>query len=187
MKLEHGNKDNVEKEEFNLKKEIFSWIETLVISLIAVALIITFVGRMMRVDGSSMEPTLHHGDRIITTSIHGDYEYNDVVVIRRKDDTSLVKRVIALSGDKIDINFDTGSVYVNDKLLTEDFINETTELSLGFKGPMVVPEGHVFVMGDNRNHSDDSRDKKIGMIDERNIFGKVIFRIFPLNKMGKIK
>ncbi|MFZ2537743.1 MAG: signal peptidase I [Oscillospiraceae bacterium] len=186
MKLEYDKNDNVEKQEFNLKKEIFSWIETLVISLIAVALIITFVGRMMRVDGSSMEKTLHHGDRIITTSIHGDYKYNDVVVVRRKGDTPIVKRVIALSGDKIDINFETGSVYVNDKLLSEPFINEITKNPINFDGPVVVPEGHVFVMGDNRNLSDDSRNAKIGMIDERNIFGKVIFRLFPLSKMGKI-
>ncbi|MEG0691513.1 MAG: signal peptidase I [Oscillospiraceae bacterium] len=187
MKLEHEKNDTVEKDKFNLKKEIFSWVETLIISLIIVSLIITFVGRMMNVDGSSMEPTLHDKDRIITTSIHGAYQYNDVVVIRRKGDTSLVKRIIALEGDKVDINFETGCVYVNDKLLTEPFINEITMNPIDFKGPVVVPEGHVFVMGDNRNHSDDSRNSKIGMIDERNIFGKVIFRMFPLNKMGKIE
>lgn len=187
MKLEHSNKEAVPKEKFNLKKEIFSWIETLVVSLIIVSLVITFVGRMMKVDGSSMEPTLHNDDRIITTSIHGDYQYNDVVVIRRKGDTSIVKRVIALAGDKIDIDFTTGSVYLNDKLLDEPFINEPTTLPEDFSGPVTVPEGHVFVMGDNRNHSDDSRSAGIGMIDERNIFGKVIFRVFPLSNIGKIE
>ena len=174
-------------EKFDLKKEIFTWVETLIISLIVVTIIITFVGRIVTVNGISMEPTLHGGDRIITTSIHGDYQYNDIVTIRRKDDTALVKRVIALEGDTVDIDFETGSVYVNGMLLDEPFINEPTFNPIHFREPVVVPEGHVFVMGDNRNHSDDSRSSKIGMIDERNIFGKVIFSIYPFDNIGKIE
>lgn len=185
MKFEHLSKSP--KEKFDLKKEIFSWVEMLVVSLVTVSLLIVFVGRLCPVKGSSMESTLHEGDCIITTAIHGKYRYNDVVAIRRKDDTSIVKRVIGLAGDKIDIDFETGSVYLNDKLLDEPFINEPTAEARDFSGPVTVPEGHVFVMGDNRNHSDDSRVAKIGMIDERNIFGKVIFRVFPLAQMGKIK
>lgn len=187
MRYEHAQDEDTNEEKFDLKKEIFSWIQTLVISLIIVSFIITFVGRMNKVDGISMEPTLHNNDRIITTNIHGAFDYNDVVVIRRKNDTSLVKRIIALPGDKIDIDFSSGSVYINDKLLDEPFINEPTNNPINFSGPVVVPEDHYFVMGDNRNHSDDSRDTKIGMIDKKNILGKVVFRVYPFNKIGKIE
>lgn len=175
------------KEEFSLKKEIISWIKTLFFSIAIVLFIILFIGRMMKVDGASMEPTLHHNDRIITTNIHGAYQHGDIVVIKRKNDTSIVKRVIGIGGDKIDIDFETGSVYVNDVVLDEGYINEATVRNVDFQGPATVPDGHVFVMGDNRNHSDDSRNSKIGMIDEKNIFGKVIFRVFPFNKFGTIK
>lgn len=174
-------------QKFDLKKEVFSWIETLLFSLIIVSLLNTFIIRMTPVDGSSMEPTLQDCDRIITTSIHGKYEHGDIVTIRRKDDTPLVKRIIAIAGDKIDIDFEKGDVYLNDKLLDEPFIAEPTKNAENFSGPITIPEGHVFVMGDNRNYSDDSRNSRIGLIDERNIFGKVIFRIFPFNTFGTIK
>ncbi len=187
MKLDINSKVLKPKGKFDIKKEIFSWVEVIVFTIIFMSIFMVVVFRMSPVDGSSMEPTLQDCDRIISTNIHGKYDYNDVVVIRRKDDTTLVKRIIALEGDKIDIDFDTGSVYVNDKLLSEPFINEITKKRKDFVGPTIVPDGHVFVMGDNRNHSDDSRLAKIGMIDKRNVLGKVIFRIFPLDKIGKIE
>ncbi|MFZ2537742.1 MAG: signal peptidase I [Oscillospiraceae bacterium] len=187
MKLDIHLRVEKPKDKFDIKKEIFSWVEIIVFTIIFMSILMTVVFRMSPVDGESMEPTLQDCDRIVTTNIHGAYHYNDVVVIRRKDDTTLVKRIIALSGDKIDINFETGSVYVNDKLLSEPFINEITKNRENFVGPVIVPQGHVFVMGDNRNRSDDSRIAKIGMIDKRNILGKVIFRIFPFNKMRKIE
>lgn len=174
------------EEKFDLKKEIISWIKTIAVSLIVVFLVITFVGRVVKVDGYSMEPTLNSGDRLIVTNIHGDLKRNDIVAIKRENDTSLVKRIIAVEGDTIDINFDTSEVFVNDVLLHEDFINEPTTNQLDFEGPQTVPQGHVFVMGDNRNHSEDSRHSAVGMIDEKNIFGKVIFRISPFNNIGLV-
>ncbi len=171
----------------NFKNEIFQWIKSLVISVIIIALIFTFVGRVLSVKGSSMVPTFHEGDRIITTNLHGDLKYGDVVVIKRKNDTPLIKRIIAVGGDTVDINIITGEVKVNNKVLEEPYINEMTHENHGVQYPVTVPEGHYFVMGDNRNYSDDSRNPKIGMIDEKNIFGKVIFRLFPFSKMGTIK
>lgn len=171
----------------DVKKEIFQWIQSLIISVIIVALIFTFVGRVNTVRGSSMEPNFHEGDRIITTNLHGKLKYGDVVVIKRKDDTPLIKRIIGVEGDTIEVDPIKGEVKVNGKLLQEDYINEITYTNYGTTYPAVVPEGHYFVMGDNRNHSDDSRNPKIGMIDEKNIFGKVVFRLFPFNKIGAIK
>lgn len=174
------------KGKFDLKREIFSWIETLLFSLVAVSLFITCMARMTPVDGSSMYPTLHDKDRIISTSIHGGYKRNDIIVAKRKDDTPIVKRIIAIEGDTIDIDFDTGEVFLNGELLIEEFINEPTTTRHNFNGPITIPKGHVFVMGDNRNYSDDSRVSRIGLIDERNIFGKVIFKIFPLSRFGAV-
>ncbi len=175
------------QEQFNLKKEILSWVETIIVAMVLVALIITFVGRMMRVEGSSMVPTLQNGERIITTPLYKELKHNDIVVIRRKDDKPLVKRIIGLPGDKININFDTHEVFVNDKVVDEPFINEPTTRQYDVTFPATVPEGCYFVMGDNRNYSDDSRDSQIGMIDGRNIFGKAVFAVWPPECFGKIE
>lgn len=171
---------------FNLKREIIGWLETIVIAVVVVALIITFVGRMMRVEGTSMTPTLLNGERIITTSLFKTLKHNDIVVVRRKGARPLVKRVIGIPGDVVDIDFETHTVSVNGKILDEPFINEPTERSFDVTFPVTVPEDHYFVMGDNRNNSDDSRHSEIGMIDRRNIFGKAVFRVWPLSRWGKI-
>lgn len=171
----------------SVKQEVFQWVQSIVVSVIIVALIITFVGRVMDVKGESMLPTFNEGDRVITTNLHKAFKQGDIVVIKRKGDTSLIKRVIAAENDTIDINYQTGEVSVNNAILKEPYINELTFNDLGMKLPATVPKGHVFVMGDNRNHSLDSRDPSVGMVDERNVFGKVIFRIYPLKKMGKVK
>lgn len=177
-----------EKEEkYSVKSEILQWIKSLILSVIIIALIFTFVGRILSVKGSSMVPTFHEGDRIITTNLHGDLKYGDIVVIKRKNDTPLIKRIIAVGGDTVDIDFAAGEVKVNGNVLAEPYIYEPTYENHGVEFPTTVPDGHYFVMGDNRNYSDDSRNPKIGMISEKNIFGKVIFRLFPFNKMGTVK
>lgn len=173
-------KNEIDKEPIDIKREIFSWVESLIFSMIAVSLIITFLVRPVRVEGSSMLPTLIENEVMLTTNISRNFKHNDIVVIRRRNDTAIVKRIIALPGDTIDIDFDTGSVYLNGELLNEPFISELTMQKHDFEGPVTVPEGYVFVMGDNRNRSDDSRTNKIGLIDMRNIFGKAFMVIFPL-------
>jgi len=171
---------------FDWKQELTGWLETLVAAIVAVALISTFVGRMMRIDGESMTPTLLDGERVITVSLYGELHHNDIVVIRRKSARPLVKRIIGLPGDQVDIDFSAHTVSVNGQVLDEPFINEPTERHFDVEFPVTVPEGFYFVMGDNRNYSDDSRHSEIGMIDKRNIFGKAVFRVWPLSRFGKI-
>lgn len=184
-----SEKKEIEQElkKLNVKKEAFQWIQSIVASVIIVALILTFVGAPRVVKGSSMLPTFRDNDRVITTNIHGKLKYGDVVVIRRKDDDPLIKRIIGVGGDTINIDFETGCITLNGSAINEPYINELTTTDLGTQFPTTVPDGCLFVMGDNRNHSSDSRDPSIGMIDKRNVFGKVVFRFSPLKDIGAIK
>lgn len=161
----------------------FGWV------VVVLLLVFTFCVRNATVKGSSMVPTLINGERLILQQIgYDDPQYGDIVVIDRTQDYDqpLIKRVIGRPGDTIDIDFDTHEVFRNGELLDEPYINEPTAVTGDMQFPAVVPEGCVFVMGDNRNHSSDSRDMTIGMIDQRNIMGKAIFRFFPFGKFGKL-
>lgn len=168
------------------RQEILSWVQSIIISVVVVALVFTFIGRVVNVDGESMEPNFHDNDKIVTTNIHGDFQRGDVVVIKRKQGEPLIKRVIATAGQTIDINYETGVVTVDGTVIDEPYIAEPTNNNLGVELPATVPENCVFVMGDNRNHSDDSRNPNIGMINEKKIFGKVVFRLFPIDSFGTI-
>jgi len=170
-----------EKEERG--RELYEWLQALVCSVLAVVLLFTFVIRLIGVDGSSMEPTLKHGDKLLVLSslLYDDYQYGDIVVLRK--DTFLrepvVKRVIATENQTVDIDFDTGSVYVDGELLEEDYINDLTYTDEGTEFPLTVPEGSIFVMGDNRNHSTDSRDTRLGTVDTRYVIGKAVLLAMP--------
>jgi len=130
-----------------------------------------------------MVPTLQHGDRlmVLNSLLYDDYKYGDVVVLRKESflQDPIVKRVIATEGQTVDINFATGAVFVDDELLEEDYINEPTYLEEGTEFPLTVPEGSIFVMGDNRNHSSDSRDSRLGTVDARYVIGKAVLLAFP--------
>ncbi len=167
-----------------VEREVLSWLETILAAIALVALVVTFAGRLMMVDGSSMNPTLLDGERLITTPLHGKLKRGDIVVIRRQDGHPIIKRIIGVPGDEVHIDFDRHLVYVNGELLEEPYIKEPTESSFDVEFPVTVPEGCYFVMGDNRNKSDDSRHSTIGMIDRRNIFGKAVLRIWPLDSFG---
>ena len=164
-------------------RELYEWVQALVYSVLAVVLLFTFVIRLIGVDGSSMEPTLKHGDRLLVLNslLYNDYKYGDVVVLRK--DTFLqepvVKRVIATENQTVDIDFDAGEVYVDDVLLDEDYIYELTYTDEGMSFPLTVPEGSIFVMGDNRNHSTDSRDTRLGTVDTRYVIGKAVLLVVP--------
>ena len=142
-----------------------------------------FAVRLVGVNGSSMEPTLKHKDclLVVNSLLHNDYRYGDIVVLRKDTLTeeALVKRVIATENQEVDIDFDSGSVYVDGVELEESYINERTYTDEGMVFPLVVPEGSVFVMGDNRNHSTDSRDTRLGTVDTRYIIGKAVAIVLP--------
>lgn len=172
----------------SLKTELFELLETLALSLVAVVLVFTFVFRIVGVDGDSMRDTLYHEDRLIVTHLFYEPEVGDIVIITQPNEINkpLVKRIIAKGGQTIDIDTERGEVYVDGETIDEPYIKElTTRIpNPPMTFPYTVPEGMVFVMGDNRNHSTDSRSTDIGPIDERYILGKAIFRIFPLNRFG---
>lgn len=184
-------KDKNDSQKNGFKGELFEWLECIVFSLVAVVLIFTFVFRIVGVDGRSMVPTLQDQDRLVISHMFYTPKQGDIIVITQPTAVNepLIKRIIAKAGQKVDIDFSTGTVYVDDSPLSEPYINEltTNSATCNIDLPVTVPEGKVFVMGDNRNNSRDSRDSSIGMIDERYILGKAFFRVYPLNKIGPVE
>lgn len=165
-------------------RDLYEWVQSLVGSVLVVVAIFTFVIRMMGVDGHSMLNTLQHGDRLLVVNslLYHDYKYGDIVILRKDgvfDDDPIVKRVIAVEGQTVDIDFTEGIVYVDGEALEEDYIREPTYIAEGTEFPLTVPEGSIFVMGDNRNGSSDSRDYRLGTVDTRYVIGKAAFLIFP--------
>lgn len=164
-------------------RETYEWVRSLVSAVLIITLTFTFAVRMMGVSGPSMIPTLQNGDRLIVvnSTICGDYEVGDIVIARKMSfsDEPIVKRVIATEGQTVDIDFDLGRVYVDGVELHEDYINDLTYLQEGTEFPLTVPQGSVFLMGDNRNHSSDSRDDRLGPVEEQLIIGKAVFVLFP--------
>jgi signal peptidase I len=172
-----------EKDEKAPGRDLYEWVQALVCSVLTVVMIFTFVIRLIGVDGHSMVPTLQDGDRLLVLNsvLYNDYKYGDIVVLRKDTfmEEPIVKRVIATEGQTVDIDFETGSVWVDGVLLEEDYINELTLREEGTAFPLTVPEGSIFVMGDNRNHSNDSRDVNLGTVDTRYVIGRAVFLAFP--------
>ena len=147
--------------ELRRRREIYDWIQCLMVALIICVAIFVFFIRVIDVSGSSMLPTLINGDKMIVSDLFYKPKAGDVVVF--KSDTydpnkALVKRIIATEGQEINIDFDHGIVYVDGQPLDEKYIMQPTTTKLDFIGPKEVPEGCVFVMGDNRNASTDSQE-----------------------------
>lgn len=161
--------------------ETFDWVQSLTVALLVCVLVFTFLIREVRVSGTSMLDTLYDGDRLLISDLFYNPRRGDIVVLRKESFSSepLVKRVIALAGDRVNIDFEEGVVYVNDEALDEPYILEPTYRRIDFEEEIEVPEGCLFVMGDNRNGSTDSRDLRIGCIDERLIMGHALFLIVP--------
>ena len=183
MRKQDENTPKEQDEEQAGGRDLYEWVQALVCSVLAVVLLFTFVIRLIGVDGHSMVPTLQDRDRLLVLNslLYDDYQYGDIVVLRKNTflDDPIVKRVIATEGQTVDIDFSTGTVWVDGEQLKEDYINEKTYLEEGTEFPLTVPEGSVFVMGDNRNHSSDSRDSRLGTVDCRYIIGKAVFLAFP--------
>jgi len=166
--------------------ELYGMLHDLIYILAVVTLLFVFVVRLVGVDGESMLPTLHNRDFLLLESnfLYGvdDIKCGDIVVLNEpyywnKNESLIVKRVIATEGQTVDIDYEAGCVYVDGVPLEEDYINEEywvrlwsgeNELQL----PATVPDGHIFVLGDNRNNSSDSRFAPVGMVDERCVLGK---------------
>lgn len=174
--------DEAQEEPKGLVSALFDGVDSVRNAILAVFIIFTFVFRAVGVDGSSMVPTLHDGDWMAVRSIVTEVKRGDIVIITQPWDRNvpIVKRVIAVSGDVVNIDFNLHEVYVNGEKLNEPYINEPTALSYDMQFPLTVEEGNVFVMGDNRNDSLDSRSSRIGLIDERYIFGKAEVRLHPI-------
>ena len=180
MSEKEQDKQAEEKE----SRDLYEWVQALVCSVLVVVLVFTFCIRLIGVDGHSMVPTLQDGDRLLVTTslLSGEYKYGDIVTIQKgafAGGEPIVKRVIATGGQTVDIDFETGAVYVDGALLEEDYINELTFVEEGTEFPLTVPEGSIFVMGDNRNHSSDSRDASLGTVDTRYVIGRAVFLAFP--------
>ena len=164
-----------------IRLEVYEWLQSIISALLACVLIFVFAARVIGVIGSSMEPTLYWGDKIIISNLFYTPQQGDIIVLRKdtfKDDP-IVKRVIAVGGQTVDINFDEGVVYVDGVALEEDYVAEPTYREIDFRGEITVPDGCVFVLGDNCNASSDSRDNSIGCVDERYILGKAYLLILP--------
>lgn len=175
------------EERMPVKYEIYDYVSSIVFALAVVLLFFTFVFRVVMVTNISMQNTLHAGDRLILSHIGYVPKQGDIVVLSTKAvKGDIIKRVVATGGQTVNINFDTHTVYVDGKALREPYIRQPTATRGDVAFPVTVPPGHVFVMGDNRNYSYDSRYQAIGMIDDRSIVGHAIFRIFPLSKAGAL-
>ena len=170
-------------------QNLLEWYEALISAALVLVLIFSFFFRIIQVDGSSMVPTLTHGDKLIVWAAGYTPQRGDVVIVDSYTSSGkpLVKRVIAKGGDTVSIDYATGTVAVNGEVLQEDYIAEPTYLGYDVTFPYTVPEGTVFVMGDNRNQSLDSRSTYVGCIDERDILGRVLLCFMPFTDFGVVK
>lgn len=171
-------------------RDTYTWIESILIALIICVLVFSFCFRLIDVVGSSMVPTLTGGDKMLVSGLFYTPRVGDVVVFKKNEydpNRALVKRVIAVAGQEVNIDFENGIVYIDGEPFVEDYIRELTHNKLDFIGPKTVPEGCVFVMGDNRNASIDSRKSEIGMLDTRLILGRAYCVIYPLSELRWIR
>lgn len=166
---------------------LYEWIGAFSGALAVVAVIFTCLFRIVNVDGTSMMNTLAHGEYLVLSRLPYTPDHGDIVVLYldEREQSPLIKRVMGLAGDTISVDPDTGEVFRNGVRLQESYVHAPTAMEQ-LKGPVTVPEGYVFVMGDNRaaGHSLDSRT--FGCVPVGNIMGKAAFRLFPLDRFGGI-
>ena len=185
--------------------EAYSWFDTILHAFLIIIAVFVLFTRMSTVDGDSMNPTLVDQQRLMISSFMYTPAYNDIVVVYARnlpnDDDSygkaIVKRVIGIEGDTIHIDYENGRLYRNGELLPQEMkdgvlwedghmLNTYTNREEGLGGDFTVPEGCVFVMGDNRNNSTDSRSPFVGFVDKREIMGRAYLRVWPMNVFGSI-
>ena len=173
----------------NWKRDCYDWLQMLTFVLVAVVMVFTFFGMVNSVVGSSMYPTLHDKDIMLAYRLGYTPAQGDVVVIRKESfmEEAIVKRVIAVGGQTVDIDYDAGTVAVDGQVLDEPYILEEMlwpSSSHMQETHFEVPEDSIFVMGDNRNGSTDSRHEWLGAIDEDYILGQAVAVLWPLGRIG---
>ncbi len=196
-----NNSENLEEKKFSFRKDVFDWLDVVISSVLAVIIIFSFLFRVATIKGESMENTLYNNEKVIISDLFYKPKFGDIVVISRNttntaenagDSDPIIKRVIATEGQYVDIDFVEGKVYVgydlaNMTLLDEPYVKTPTNNTGDVSFPVYVDKGHIFVLGDNRNESLDSRFQVIGeegLVDERYVLGRAIFRIYPFDRMG---
>ena len=173
-------------EKKSAKKELLDWIISIVVALAIAFLVREYVFTIVRVDGPSMQPTLEDSDILFVNRFMYEPKNSDIIIFHpiTNSEVAYVKRVIAVEGQEVYIDPYDGTVYVDDVAIEEDYIKAPIENVGRKKYPMVIPPDHVFVLGDNRNNSTDSRD--LGAVPKDSIMGKVIFRILPFDEFGSV-
>lgn len=201
LQKEQEKKEEVKQEVHTAVKEVFDWVETLIMAMIFIIILFTFFVRVNTVEGESMVPTLQDGQKLIVTDLFYTPSYNDIVIVQAAKldgGKPIIKRVVGLPGDRISIDFEEGTVYRNGEALAIDIQNNviyedghkinartTKNLEMVSGQEYTVPENCYFVLGDNRNRSTDSRAlSTIGFVDKNYIAGRAIFSIFPFNSFG---
>ncbi len=175
-----------------LGSELFEWLQMILVCVLAAVVVFNCFARLTRVDGDSMDNTLQHGELMLVWSLGYTPQQGDIVVLNKTTadflhNRAIVKRVIAVGGQTVDIDYTAGTVYVDGEALEEPYIRETMHLPFAPTMQQThweVPEGSIFVMGDNRNYSTDSRDDRLGTIDEDYVLGKVVLGLWPLSRVG---
>lgn len=186
---ENGNEEE-EPKASPMSQSFYSWLQAVVPVMIVVILGFTFLGRLTPVDGDSMYPTLHSGDLMLVQRIGYTPKQGDVVVLTKEFDQvtgPIVKRVVAVGGQSVEIDYGESVIYVDGQPLEEDYINGPMEQKFWqTTRTLTVPEGELFVVGDNRNVSNDSRNPSLGTVDARYVLGRATLVIFPLHRLRGI-
>ena len=187
---EYINETNQPEEKpIRLSPSFLEWVEAMVSALVVVVLIFTFILHTNTVMGRSMLPTLVENDQLLVSRLFYKPEQGDIVIISKSSfrDYPIVKRIIAVADQTVDIDEVTGEVTVDGKVLDEPYLNPGITQVKNMEFPATVPDGCVFVMGDNRMESDDSRNTQLGFVEEGYIQGKVLFRYRPLSRFGLVE
>ncbi|MBE6850531.1 MAG: signal peptidase I [Ruminococcus sp.] len=185
--------------------EILDMLDMMLLTIFCIIMLFTYVFHVATVQGSSMVPTLTTEDKLLVNNFSGEPQAGDILIIGVEEATlmqsdgslytadglgkTIVKRVIAVGGQELNIDFDAGKVYVDGVQIEENYVNNLTTVPQkggAFTYPITIPEGYIFVMGDNRDVSLDSRYSNVGLVPESDVVGKVLLRIYPWSQFGPV-